>query len=202
MGFVVPGGRPQRRGAAGAAAPGVDSSAWPALATGVLFGGDAYGIAVGTFPASPMHTPFVASKVPLLIVSSALLAIVTVDKKDQVMCDQPGCKHKHYVSQRVHIVESGEAVQRLGRECFKEIYGKGLQPRYEAPEKVSGDKADLLKNNVVGFIALIKKEFLEKLRTQRQIEMAEKQRAALAAPARRYINPLTVERPKVDIDTG
>ena len=134
--------------------------------------------------------------------SSPLLAIVTVDKKDQVMCDQPGCKHKHYVSQRVHIVESGEAVQRLGRECFKEIYGKGLQPRYEAPEKVSGDKADLLKNNVVGFIALIKKEFLEKLRTQRQIEMAEKQRAALAAPARRYINPLTVERPKVDIDTG
>ena len=134
--------------------------------------------------------------------SSPLLAIVTVDKKDKVMCDQPGCKHKHYVWQRVHVVESGEAVQRLGQKCFKELHGKGLQPRYETHEQVSGDKADLLKNNVVDFVALIKKEFLEKLRTQRQNEKAEKQRAAIAVPARQYIKVQMVEQPKVDIDTG
>ena len=134
--------------------------------------------------------------------SSPLLAIVTVDKKDKVMCDQPGCKHKHYVWQRVHVVESGEAVQRLGQKCFKELHGKGLQPRYETHEQVSGDQADLLKNNVVEFVALIKKEFLEKLRTQRQNEKAEKQRAAIAVPARQYIKVQMVEQPKVDIDTG
>ncbi len=59
----------------GAAAPDVHSIAWPALATAVLLGGAAYGIALGTFSASPMHTTFVAIKVPLLIVSSALLAM-------------------------------------------------------------------------------------------------------------------------------
>ncbi len=136
--------------------------------------------------------------------SSPLLAIVTVDRTDQIKCEQPGCKRTHYVSQRVHIVEHDGEVLRFGRKCFEEyVQGVKHKPRYVTEEKLSEEKTHLLKTDVVELAERIKREFFEVLRTQRRTKTAAaKQHSALVESVSSSTNIQWIEQSKVDIDTG
>ena len=132
---------------------------------------------------------------------SPLLAIVSVEGKDKVPCDQPGCTRKHYVWKRVHIVDRGDVVQRLSSDCFEDEFPDKPLPRYETYERLSDEQAALLKSNPVELAALIKREFLEATRKRKQVE-AMRQRAVAISQAPSYTKLEWLEQGKVDADTG
>ncbi len=133
--------------------------------------------------------------------SSPLLAIVSVEGKDKVPCDQPGCTRKHYVWKRVHIVERGDEIQRLGSDCFEDEFPNKPLPRYETYERLSDEQASLLKNNPVELAALIKRDFFEAMRKRKQAE-ALPQKAAASVQMPSYPKLEWLEQAKVDADTG
>jgi hypothetical protein len=53
--------------------------------------------------------------------SATLRAIVAVDQKDRVQCQQPGCGHSVYAA--VHVVEEDGRLLVLGSTCFAKRYG-------------------------------------------------------------------------------
>jgi hypothetical protein len=55
------------------------------------------------------------------IVRARLRAIVAVDEKDRVQCQQPGCGHSVYAA--VHVVEEDGHLLVLGSTCFAKRYG-------------------------------------------------------------------------------
>ena len=132
---------------------------------------------------------------------SPLLAIVSVEGKDKVPCDQPGCTRKHYVWKRVHIVDRGDVVQRLGSDCFEDEFPDKPLPRYETYERLSDEQAGLLKSNPVELAALIKRDFLDATRNRKLAE-AMRQRVVASAQARSYPKLEWLEQATVDIDTG
>ena len=133
--------------------------------------------------------------------ASPLLAIVSVENKDKVPCDQPNCTHKHYVWKRVHVVDRGGVVQRLGSDCFEDEFPDKPLPRYETYEQLTNQQVLLLKGNPAEFAALIKREFFEATRKRKQAE-AVNQRAVASAQARSYPKLGWIEQPMVDADTG
>ena len=133
--------------------------------------------------------------------SSPLLAIVTVEERDKVKCECPGCSRN--IHSKVHIVELDGRVLRYGSSCFGKLTEKNIGPRYETEEKLSADKVHLLKTDVAGLAELIKSEFQEVLRTRlRKRKAVERQRIAIAELIRPAIKIQLIEQAKVDIDTG
>ena len=55
------------------------------------------------------------------MVRTRLRAVVAVDEKDRVQCQQPGCGHSVYAA--VHVVEEDGRLLVLGSTCFAKRYG-------------------------------------------------------------------------------
>ena len=55
------------------------------------------------------------------MVRTRLRAVVAVDEKDRVQCQQPGCGHAVYAA--VHVVEEDGRLLVLGSTCFAKRYG-------------------------------------------------------------------------------
>ena len=55
------------------------------------------------------------------VVRTRLRAVVAVDEKDRVQCQQPGCGHSVYAA--VHVVEEDGRLLVLGSTCFAKRYG-------------------------------------------------------------------------------
>jgi hypothetical protein len=51
----------------------------------------------------------------------SLRAIVAVDERNKVQCQQPGCGHSLYAA--IHVVEEGGTLLVLGSRCFEKRYG-------------------------------------------------------------------------------
>lgn len=90
-----------------------------------------------------------------------LLAIVSVEREQRVLCQNPGCGHGVYAA--IHVVQDGGQLLVLGSTCYARRYG-GAQalgnPAYSAGTGVGGlltaQERETLANNTADLIAQLK----------------------------------------------
>lgn len=87
---------------------------------------------------------------------ATLRAIVAVDEKDKVQCQQPGCGHSVYAA--VHVVEEDGSLLVLGSTCFSKRYGSpnalgGAQYGAGSGRKLTGEEREMLLRNTATLLA-------------------------------------------------
>ena len=88
--------------------------------------------------------------------NARLRAIVAVDAKDRVRCQQPGCGHSVYAA--VHVVEEDGKLMVLGSTCFAQRYGSHAalgQAQYGGGggRKLTDEERQLLIQNTEALLA-------------------------------------------------
>lgn len=97
------------------------------------------------------------SSVPKVeVVRARLRAVVAVDAKDRVQCQQPGCLHTVYAA--VHVVEEDGRLLVLGSTCFAKRYGRANalgQRQYGGGggRKLNDDERQMLIQNTEALLA-------------------------------------------------
>ncbi|MDO8988040.1 MAG: hypothetical protein Q7U91_00235 [Sideroxyarcus sp.] len=116
-----------------------------------------------------------------------LLAIVEVPKSDRVICQAPGCNHPVY--KRIHVVKRDDALQVLGSECFKKLFGESLSvPSYGSTEGklLTPEERQLLIENTSRLIEKLEAEHLaaKKLKSFKPVAPEVVRATPLSTPSR------------------
>jgi hypothetical protein len=90
-----------------------------------------------------------------------LLAIVSVQPEDRVLCAQPNCGHSVYA--QIHVVQEGEKLLVLGSTCFGKRYGGAAAlgaPRHGGTggRPLTAAERQLLANNTAALLAQFERE--------------------------------------------
>lgn len=105
--------------------------------------------------------------------SFKLLAIVAVDQKHRVRCQQPHCGHGVYA--RIHVVEEAGQLLVLGSDCFARRFGEGHTGNFHGYGSGGGRvltdaERELLLNNTSALLAQFEAE------RQKALKLAEDKR--------------------------
>jgi hypothetical protein len=118
-----------------------------------------------------------------------LRAIVSVDERDRVQCQQPGCGHSVFAA--IHVVEEDGQLMVLGSTCFAKRYGDALGTAHFGSgggggRKLSDEEREMLRRNTQELLAHFEaEERAAAERAQRAaVERAAAERAAQARAAR------------------
>jgi hypothetical protein len=92
---------------------------------------------------------------------ATLRAIVAVDEKDKVQCQQPGCGHSVYAA--IHVVEEDGRLLVLGSTCFANRYGNanalgGAQYGAGSGRKLTEEERKMLLRNTEALLARFARE--------------------------------------------
>ncbi|WP_313316078.1 hypothetical protein [Pulveribacter sp.] len=108
-----------------------------------------------------------------------LLAIVSVDRADRVLCQNPGCGHGVHAA--VHVVLEGLQLLVLGSTCYRRRYGQAASSTpvlagssWGSGQRLSDDDRALLQHNTAALI----ERFRARLQDEQQAaaQLAERQR--------------------------
>jgi hypothetical protein len=121
---------------------------------------------------------------------ATLRAIVAVDERDRVQCQQPGCGHSVYAA--VHIVQEDGRLIVLGSRCFVKRYGdaNALGPAQYgggAGRRLTDDEREMLMRNTRDLLASFEREALA---------AAEAQAARLEEQRRKEASPSHIDGPR------
>lgn len=130
--------------------------------------------------------------------SARLRAIVAVDPKDRVRCQQPGCGHSVYAA--VHVVEDEGRLLVLGSTCFAKRYGGpealgAAQYGSSSGRRLTDEEREMLLQNTGALLARFEQEAVEVARAHAaRLEELRRKHAALTnlrppAPPNRAPSP-------------
>lgn len=117
--------------------------------------------------------------------SATLRAIVAVDPKDRVRCQQPGCGHSVYAA--VHVVEEDGRLLVLGSTCFSKRYGGpdalgAAQYGSGGGRKLTDEEREMLLQNTRALLAKFEREATAAARAHAaRLEEFRRKQAALTS---------------------
>lgn len=90
-----------------------------------------------------------------------LLAIVSVQPEDRVLCAQPNCGHSVFA--QIHVVQEGDKLLVLGSTCYSKRYGGASalgEPRHggSGGRPLTDAERELLANNTAALLAQFEQE--------------------------------------------